>query len=141
MIKPKAWMTKSSLYLLIISTLIFSFCFLACNHDREVYTEDMKTKPAIEMAFDQVKWQTKDGKDYPYREKMLNAVLYNDSIRALNRAEILDLLGEPSYYRDNENFLYYTITQKRIGSWPLHTRSMVIKLTEGDTIEWIKIHE
>ncbi len=43
--------------------------------------------------------------------------------------------------RINENYLYYMIAQKRIGSWPLHTKTMVIMLSDEDTIEWIKIHD
>jgi len=122
-------------------TVLLLICCLSCNNDREDYTEGMKMKPDSQMVFDKAKWRTKDGADYPYRAKMLNDVVYNDTIRRLNKVEILDLLGEPSYYRNNKNFLYYTIKQKRLGSWPLHTKSMVIKLSEDNTIEWIKIHE
>jgi len=98
-------------------------------------------KPDSEMVFDKAKWNAKNGADYPYRDKMVNDIVYNDTIRTLDKIEILDLLGEPSYYRNNKNFLYYTIKQKRLISWPLHTKSMVIKLSEDNTIEWIKIHE
>ena len=69
---------------------------------------------------------------------MLNDFVYNDTIRSVNKTEILNLLGEPD--RSTEGHLYYTIKQTRIGAWPLHTKSMVIKLS-SDTIEWIKIHE
>ena len=124
-----------------IFAILLLVCCLACNKGRENYTEDMKRKPYSEMVFDKAKWQTKDAEDYPYRDKMLNDVVYNDTVRTLNRDEIIDLLGEPSYYRNSKNFLYYTITQTRLGPWPLHTRSMVIKLSENNTIDWIKIHE
>ena len=124
-----------------VFTILIMICCLACNRGRENYSEDMKTKPLSEMAFDKAKWETKHGEGYPYRDKMLNDVVYNDTVRTLNRDEIIELLGEPSYYRDDKNFLYYTITQKRLGPWPLHTRSMVIKLSENNTIVWIKIHE
>ncbi len=93
------------------------------------------------MVFDQEKWRTMAGEDYPYREQMLKDVVYNDTIRSLNRQEILDLLGEPSYYRADTNFLYYTISQKRLGKWPLRTKTMVVKFSERDSIEWIKIAE
>jgi hypothetical protein len=100
----------------------------------------MDTKPGSEMLFDKEKWQMKDGKDFPYRAKMLNDVVYNDTIRSLNRAELLEMLGAPSYYGDDEHFLYYLISQKRLGLWPLSTKSMVIKMSDDDTVEWIKIH-
>jgi len=121
--------------------LLFIFGLFACTDKEQNYAGDIKTKPPIEMAFDKTKWQTKDGKDYLYRDKMLNDVVYNDTIRELNKNEVLELLGKPSWYRDNKNFLYYMITQKRLFSWPLHTKTMVIKLREDDTIEWIKIHK
>ena len=117
-------------------TLAFSF---ACTNDRAPYTEGM-ISPESEMAFDQEKWQMKEGKDYPYREKMLNTILYNDSIRSLSKSEILVLLGKPSYYREDKSYLHYRIKEQRLFSWKLHTQTMVIKLTEQDSIEWIKVH-
>ncbi len=90
------------------------------------------------MVFDKAKWKTKEGEDYPYRESMLKDVVYNDTVRTLNREEVIDLLGEPD--RMNEGHLYYLISQKRIASWPLHKKFMVIKVS-SDTIEWIKVHE
>ena len=72
---------------------------------------------------------------------MLNDIVYNDTVRSLNKDDILDLLGEPSYYRSNELFLHYEITTKRLFSWTLHSKTMVSKLSEDKTIDWIKIHE
>ena len=92
-----------------------------------------------ETLFTSAKWKTKKGEDYPYRQKMLDSVVYNDTIRELNKEEILTLLGTPD--RSNENHLFYTISQKRIGLWPLHTKTMVIKFIDEETIEWIKIQE
>ena len=124
----------------IFAVLLFVFC-LACKADREVYTEDMEMKPKSEMVFDNAKWKMKDGVNYPYRDKMLNDIVYNDTVRGLNKDQIIDLLGEPSYYRSNKNFLYYTITEKHLALMTLHSKTMVIKLSEGNTIDWIKIHE
>jgi hypothetical protein len=64
------------------------------------------------MVFDMKKWRTKDGADYPYRDQMLNNIVQNDTIRTLNKDEILNQLGAPD--RANENYLYYMITQKRL---------------------------
>ena len=113
----------------VLSVILFIICCIACNTAEE------------EIAFDQTKWLTKEGKDYPYRYQMLNDVVYNDTIRELNKVEILNLLGEPSYYRDDENYLHYMINQKRLFSWPLHTRVMIVKFKDEATIDWIKIHE
>ncbi len=92
-----------------------------------------------ETYFTSTKWKTKKGDDYPYREKLLDSVVYNDTIRELDKEEIITLLGTPN--RTSNNFLYYTISEKRIGFWTLHATTMVIKFVDDDTIEWIKIQE
>jgi len=98
-----------------------------------------KIKMANEMVFNQEKWNTKDGSDYPYRDKMLINLISDDSVRTLEKGEIIDLLGDPN--RINENYLYYTIAQKRLGVWPLHKKTLVIKFSSDNTIDWMKIHE
>ena len=122
-------------------TVLLLLGSMACNNEPEVRTIDMDNKPLIEMKFDKAKWRLKEGRHYPYREKMLNDVVYNDTIRNLSRNEILDLLGEPSYYRDDTTYLYYVVRQKRLGPWPLHTKAMVVKTTGTNSVEWIKIYE
>jgi hypothetical protein len=83
--------------------------------------------------------ESEGGVDYPFRDKMLNDIVYNDTIRSLNKEQILDLLGQPD--RTNEDYLYYLVAQKRLFFWPLHTKTMVIKFKENITIDWIKVHE
>lgn len=122
-----------------VYTLFLFLGFLACNTATEEESENQEMKPDRELAFDETKWKTKEGSDYPFRDKMLNDVIHNDSIRSLNKDEILFLLGEPD--RSNENYLYYMITRKRLVLWTLHSKTMVIKFDEDNDIEWIKIHE
>lgn len=117
---------------------IILLCCIACG-SREDNAGKENEEISSPLVFDEAKWKTKEGEDYPYRDRMLNDVLYNDTVRTLGKDEILDLLGKPD--RINENHLYYQIAQKRIASWPLHTKSMVIKLSGEDSIEWIKVHE
>ena len=112
---------------------------LACKADRENFTPGMKNKPKSEMAFDKEKWSLKECKTYPYRDKMLNAVLYSDTLRTLNENEITQLLGQPD--RLNQDFIYYRVKQTRLLFWPLHTRSLVLKFNDDSTIQWIKVHE
>ena len=114
---------------------------LACKPEKAEEKPQKSHDAAKEMAFDKEKWNIKEGEDYPYRENMLKDVVYNDTIRSLNKVEILDLLGEPSYYRENEHFLYYRITEKNLGPMTLKTKTMVIKFIDENTIDWIKIHE
>ncbi|MBT8234253.1 MAG: hypothetical protein HKO66_04810 [Saprospiraceae bacterium] len=111
--------------------LLFTFSF-SCKSDK---------LPNQEMVFDQEKWMTEVEGKYPFRANMLKDVVYNDTIRSLSRSEILNLLGEPSYYREDKNFLHYRITQNQLGSWTLKTKTMIIKFGAKDSIEWIKIHE
>lgn len=122
----------------IVSIFLIACC-LSCNTNREERSENEKNTPGSEMSFDREKWRVKEGKDYPFREGMLNYLLYNDTLRSQNKYELLDLLGEPD--RTNDNYLYYMIEQKRLGSWPVHTKTLVIKFTNDYSIEWIKIHE
>lgn len=122
-----------------VFVLFLFVSFLSCNSDSEEKAENQNKKQESEMAFDEAKWKTREGDDYPYRDKMLNNVLYNDTLRALNKDEMLDMLGEPD--RTNENYLYYMISQKRLGSWPLSTKTLVIKFSEDNSVEWMKIHE
>ena len=104
-----------------------------------IYIFSCKPDTVTDTTFDKEQWTVKHNDDYPYRPSMLNNVVYNDTIRTLNKAEIIDLLGEPD--RRNEGYIYYMIEQKRLGFWPLHSRFLVVKFKDNDSIEWIKIHE
>jgi len=108
----------------------FAILCLACNTIHE---------PASQIPFDKTKWNTKEGKDYPYRNQMVDEVLYSDSLRTLRKNEIINHLGEPSYIR--EDFYYYRVRETRLGAWILHTKTIVIKIPEGETVKWIKLHE
>jgi len=114
-------------------------CCIACNREKEAKSDLVERGIETEIQFDKSKWKSKEGLDYPYRGQMLNDLVYNDTVRSLSKVEILDLLGEPD--RRNDGYLYYMIAQKRLGSWPLHTKSLVINFSNDSTIVWIKIHE
>ncbi len=119
---------------------LFAICLLlACSAENDKKSESEDHLQMVQVDFDESKWKTKQGWDYPYREQMLNDILYNDDFRKLKSSEVLKLLGEPD--RVNENFMYYQISQKRLILWPLHTRTMVIKFREDESIEWIKMNE
>ncbi|MEN8126161.1 MAG: hypothetical protein ABFR32_13660 [Bacteroidota bacterium] len=61
-----------------------------------------------EITFNKTKWRAKKGTDYLYRDLMLKDIVYNDTVRTLNKGQILELLGDPN--RINDNYLYYTIS-------------------------------
>ena len=120
--------------------LVFLFIlFFGCKSDSEKNVENQKKNKESEMVFDKEKWKIKDGKDYLFRDKMINDVLYNDTIRMLNKEQLLIQLGNPDYIR--EGHLYYRIHETRIAYWTLKTKTMVIKLKGNSSVEWIKIHE
>lgn len=122
----------------VLSLLLITI-LLSCNSSVESNPDQEKNASDADIVFEQAKWKEKEGQDYPFRQQMLKDVVYNDTIRTLSRAEIIDLLGKPD--REQDNHFYYTISQKRIDLWPLHTTSMVIKFVDSTKIEWIKIHE
>jgi hypothetical protein len=94
------------------------------------------------VIFDKNKWLEHKGDYYTFRDEMLDNILHTDLVRNLNQNEIIKLLGEPSYYRENKNYLYYLIKKKSLlGFWTLHTKTLVIKLKDDKTVEWIKIHK
>ncbi len=117
--------------------LLLPFC-LACKDTRQEESDTSKGAKQ-EKVFDETKWKIKKDRDYPHRDNMLEDLIRNDSIRKFRKDEVLNLLGEPD--RMDNNYLFYMITQKRIGFWPLHTKTLVIKLYEDSTINWMKIHE
>jgi len=114
-------------------------CSFACSSGKKSKSDLEEQGKESEIQFDKSKWSSKDGVDYPFRDQMLNDLIYNDTVRMLDENEIIDLLGEPD--RSTDGYLYYMIAQKRLGSWPLHTKSLVIKFSNDGTIDWMKIHE
>ena len=99
----------------------------------------MVDEATTQIPFDAEKWSVKDGWSYTYRDMMLDDVVTNQAFRSLSTAEIIDRLGEPT--RINEGHLYYRIAQKRAVLWPLHTKTLVIKMNNQDSVEWMKIHQ
>lgn len=80
----------------------------------------------------------KEGEDYPFRAQMVNDVLYNDTIRTLNQAEIIELLGKPD--RSENGHFYYNISRNRMGNMTLNSKTLVIKFLNEEKIGWIKLH-
>ncbi len=111
--------------------LIFFFSLIcACNNK--------KTDANSQLKFDKVKWQIKEDADFPYRDEMLDDLINNVTLKGLKIDSVIALLGQPDHI-DNGH-LFYPISQKRIGGFPLSTKTFVIKLTKDSTVEWRKIH-
>ena len=121
------------LFILLITGLV------ACHKESQEEKDLSSRGTKIQIGFDRGKWAEKDGRDYPYRDQMLNDLVYNDTVRSLNEDQILDLLGKPD--RMTDGHLYYQIDQKHLGAWVIHTKTLVIKLAGDSKVEWMKIHE
>ena len=123
-------------------TFFILFLFISscsCNKESKEKSNPKKDKEPTEISFDKEKWSVKKGQSYPYREKMLNNLIFNDSLRGLKRVEIIEQLGEPS--RTNNEYVYYLIEKNKAFFFTLNSRTLVIKFKEDDTVEWMKIHE
>jgi hypothetical protein len=116
--------------------LIMLSLMMACNSKKD---EPNAEKNGIQTPFNSEKWIQKDGRDYPCRNELLNSILYTDTIRNQKKDQVIKLMGPPG--RVNEEYFYYTIEQQRLGFWPVHTKTMVIRFSENDSVDWIKVHE
>jgi len=128
---------RSKLHYLL---LVFGVCAcVSCNQ----YSQDHSGPPGSintqESKFDEAKWKTKKNLDFPFRDKMLKDLMTDPQFRQFKKDELTKLLGDAD--RIDANYHFYTIDQKRIGLWPLHTKTLVIKFFENDSIQWMKIHE
>lgn len=113
------------IYILVSIVLMFS-----CKEKREPQPN----------KFDKTKWLAKDGNDYPYRDLMLGDFISNFHITGIKSDSVLKLLGRPNRV-DNGHF-FYTVYQKYFPntSWPMSTKTLVIKLGKDGKVEWRKIH-
>lgn len=118
----------------LIYSLLFLFCCSGCNSNGE-----KSSNRGSEMAFDKTKWRLESEDDYLYRDKMIKDLVGNAKLRGLTKDEVINLLGEPT--RSDTNYLFYRVSQARLGFFILHAKSLVIKFAADTTVEWVKIHE
>jgi hypothetical protein len=111
--------------------LLVMLCCVGCKSKKQEITGE---------KFDKARWAIRDGKHYPYRDKMLHDLITNYKLHGLKQDSIINLLGQPN--REDNGHLFYTVDQSFIANaWPLHTKTLVIKFTKDSTVEWRKIHE
>lgn len=111
----------------------------ACMEEGNFSEKETNPGSHYESEFDPERWKVKEGKDYPFREEMLQDLVYQQQLKGLTKEELLQLLGEPD--RSHQGFLYYRVAQKRLGLWPLHTTSLVIELSADSIVKTRRIHE
>ena len=63
----------------------------------------------------------------------------NQELKHMDKQAYIDLLGTPD--RIDNNYMFYMVSQKRIGLWPLHTKTLVIKMSNDSTENSVLIHE
>ncbi len=100
-----------------------------------------KNKAEIpEQQFDRSKWTIQEEMNYPYRVKMLKDLIDNHKLHGLKKVEVFNLLGQPD--RTDNGHLFYKIDQQFFPNttFPIGTKTLVIKLTKDSTVEWRKIH-
>ena len=111
--------------------LLFLLCCAACKNKSTLQPE----------KFDKTKWATKQDRGYPHRDKMLKDLMSSYKLNGVKIDSVLNLLGPPN--RIDNGHLFYLVAQSYFPNtyFPLHTKTLVIKLTKDSTVEWRKIHE
>ncbi|MGN6531995.1 MAG: hypothetical protein ACTHK0_09605 [Ginsengibacter sp.] len=80
------------------------------------------------------------GTEYPYRNRMVKDLIANQSLKGLKKEDVISLLGEPT--RTDSSYLFYMVDQTLFANFfPLHTKTLVIKIGKDSTVEWRKIHQ
>jgi hypothetical protein len=124
---------KFGFYILLVVTLS------SCNQAKEEKPGNEQTPEVRDIKFDETKWRVKKDQDYPHRDEMLDDLIESGKLKGLKSDEVLDLLGQPD--RTDTSYLFYQVAQKRMGFMVLHTKTLVVKLDEDSTVQWVKIHQ
>lgn len=103
----------------------------ACNQKKD-------TAVSTGVKFDKIKWQTKEGQAYPYRNDMLDNLIDSVTLKGIRYNSLINLLGQPD--RIDNGHLFYNIYRKEVVGFTLGTKTFVIKLNPDSTVEWRKIH-
>lgn len=112
---------------------VFSIICLSCHESNK------GTANSEGISFDKNKWAVKKGEDYPYRDSMLNDIIESKLVKGLKTNKVIELLGEPE--RIDTNFMFYRISQERLGFWPLHTKTLVLELGSDSIVKYNWIHK
>ncbi len=109
--------------------ILLLFCSLGCK----------KTDSSTELVFDKTRWNTKNGEDFLYRDRMLDDLIDHHKLKGMNRAQVLDFLGDPT--KIDTNYLFYRINEKRIKFLTLHTKTLVIEFAKDSLVNRVLIHQ
>lgn len=132
LLPEKSWWQKNWKWLLPL-LLFLLFCIAITNSILNVRNRETE----LGIPFDKTKWETKQNSDYPFRNKIVKELMNNDTLKRLKKEQIINMLGQPD--REDNGYLFYTIAQERLGFFPLHTKTLVIKLS--DSTNAVMIHQ
>lgn len=116
--------------------LILILSFIAC--EKFDFEKPDHEPPPMVKNFESEKWKLKVGDDYPHRAEMLGHLMRTDTLRHKTLDQVKTLLGEPT--RVNEGYVYYTISQNKIGFVIMNFKSLVLKLSDEGLVEKIVVY-
>jgi hypothetical protein len=136
LIAEKSWWPKHFVWIIPLVLLIWGgvMILLAISEVNSV-----KQKRENGVLFDHSKWQARDDNGYIYRNRMLKDLTESKQLKGLEKSEVMRLLGQPD--RVDNGYLFYRVAQQRIGLFPLHTTTLVIRFSERDSVTAVLIHE
>lgn len=83
LITEKNWWTTYWRWILSLGAFVLAGLVLIVLGIKET---NQKTENTI--AFDTTKWKTKNGVDYPFRDKMVNVLVTTDTLRRLKKKKL-----------------------------------------------------
>ncbi len=116
-----------SLKILVFVIIVFFVC--SCNSDRK---------------FNKTAWQQRgDLGIYPERKKMLKDLMNNHGLKGLNYTQLIDLLGEPDKYSDEEP---NTVTYNIVSDYgrdidPIFLKNLEVKFSSDSIVTDLNINE
>jgi len=96
------------------------------------------------QQFDKTAWSEKgDLGIYPNREKMLKDLMNNHPLKGLTYKQLIDLLGEPEKYKDEEpNTATYNIMTDYGGDIdPVYVKNLEVKFSIDSIVKNVSINE
>jgi hypothetical protein len=136
LIPDKSWWKKNWKWILPLAAIILFGCGISLIISQ---INVVKKERENGIAFDRSKWNTDHDPASPQRNKMIKDLIAGKKLKHLKKDQIISLLGPPD--RIDSVYLFYKITQQHLGFFPLHTSTLVIKLSDGSKENAVMIHE
>jgi len=86
-------------------------------------------------------WIDKDDMDYPMRDAILSDLVSNHKLKGLTYKQLIDSLGEPSNYGNNDDSVYYDVVVNYGYLDPKSGKYLVLHLDKDSVVESFKVVE